>query len=107
MGKGHGGVLLVYFHSTWTERNKIEHGSATKEESNARLRCKLVEKINWLHNKVKDCVNEFGETINVEELETIPLANLEIMEVQLSRIKLNKKLDHLCGGRGDLQDVGP
>jgi hypothetical protein len=107
--------LVVYcwkfFLSTWTERNQIEHGSASKEETNARVWCKLIAKIKWLHSKVKERVTEFGDTIEIEELEKIPLANLEIMEVQMSKIKLSQKLDHLRGGQGDsqdsdLQDVG-
>jgi CobQ-like glutamine amidotransferase family enzyme len=74
-------------------------------------KCKLVAKIKWLYMKVKENITEFGNEINLEELEKLPLANLEIMEVQMSKIKLNKKLDLLRGGRGDsqnsvVQDVG-
>jgi hypothetical protein len=71
-----------FFLNMWTERNQIEHGRV-KDEANARTRSKLITKIKWLHHRVKDKVTEFGNDIENEQLETLPLANLEILENQM------------------------
>jgi hypothetical protein len=46
---------------------------------------------------------EFGDEIESENLGELPLANLEIMATQLSKIKQNRKIDLRNGDRGDLQ----
>jgi hypothetical protein len=60
---------------------------------------------------VNDRITEYGEIIENDTLETLPMANLALLEIQLSRMKKTKQIDLRNGGRGDsqypdLQEVG-
>jgi hypothetical protein len=56
-------------------------------------------------------VTEFGEDIENNTLEQLPMSNLAILEIQTSRMKKTKRKDFRNGSRGDsqyldLQEVG-
>jgi hypothetical protein len=81
----------------WKHRNEEEHG--TIEEASKIKRNKLIEKILWLNKRNEDYSVEIGKTITKAELETIPIDNLLMMEIQMSS-KIN---DNRKGGQGESQ----
>jgi hypothetical protein len=89
----------------WVERNIIEYSTEDKLLAAARKKTKLILKLIWLHKKNKENITEYGESLEIEELEKLSLSNLLMMESQFSLVKkINKyDIDPLNDGQGESQ----
>jgi hypothetical protein len=83
----------------WKNRNENKHGDdATKTEKQKK---KLVDKIKWLQKKNTDLTESYHESKNETDIMKIPIANLLMMETQLSK----EKVDRRKGGQGESQTL--